>query len=184
MRHYREFICLVTFPLCCFTAGDIATYGLDGTTVTYPALNCSVVEDHVTVLCYSTEGAGNGLAWILTVGGQASQSPVTSYAIPNITNIGLATSTGVPLPMSALDTRGLVYAVINGSNFGPVWPRAYVSSVMFGPYNVPNCTMPIPHSQILCPIVPGVGVGLRWMVSLPLSVPCIVRECVPCRSLC
>lgn len=63
-----------------------------------------------------------------------------------------------------LDTRGLVYADISGSNFGPSWPRAFVTAVTFGGYTVGGCTMTQEHKRLRCPFIPGVGTSLRWQV--------------------
>lgn len=67
------------------------------------------------------------------------------------------------VPSTLLHTSGGEVVVINGDNFGPAYPRTYISSVTLGPY-VPSCEMTIPHSQIQCVTVEGVGTNLQWMV--------------------
>lgn len=66
-------------------ADDALMYGLDGAVVMFPALSCVVSEAHTIINCSTAPGAGAGLSWVVTVGGQVSQAPVTSYAGPQIT---------------------------------------------------------------------------------------------------
>ncbi len=68
-------------------------YGSDGSSVAYPAINCSVSTPHTVVMCRTAAGAGFGLVWILSIGGQSSQSPVTSYKFPLITSVVLLSGT-------------------------------------------------------------------------------------------
>ena len=65
--------------------GDVAVYGEDGGAVEFPGTSCVVVVPHVAVNCTTSPGAGYGLNWIMSVGGQTSQSPVTAYMPPTIT---------------------------------------------------------------------------------------------------
>ncbi len=64
-----------------------ALYGANGELAVFPANNCTVVEPHEVVHCYTMPGAGVNIGWTLTIGGQTSQSPVTSYAVPTITAV-------------------------------------------------------------------------------------------------
>ncbi len=64
---------------------DALAYGLDGDTVVFPAIGCVVSEAHTIINCSTAPGAGAGLSWVVSVGGQTSQAPVTSYAPPEIT---------------------------------------------------------------------------------------------------
>jgi hypothetical protein len=66
---------------------EIAVYGDDGDYVAYPGLNCTVYQAHLVVQCTTASGAGFGLTWVIAVGNQTSQSPVTSYSPPNIDSI-------------------------------------------------------------------------------------------------
>jgi hypothetical protein len=68
--------------------------------------------------------------------------------------------------LGRLRTSGGETFLINGLNFGPAFPRTFVNAVKLGSSLVPNCTMTIPHKQLRCLSVPGVGTGLRWSVSV------------------
>ncbi len=63
----------------CCGAGAGFNYGSDGTVAEFPAVNCSVVVAHRQVNCTTTAGAGSDITWVLTIGNQTSQSPVTNY---------------------------------------------------------------------------------------------------------
>jgi hypothetical protein len=54
-------------------------YGLNGAVAEFPAVNCSVVVAHRQVNCSTSAGAGYDMTWVLTIGDQTSQAPVTSY---------------------------------------------------------------------------------------------------------
>jgi hypothetical protein len=54
-------------------------YGVNGGIAIFPAKDCVVVDAHHQVNCTTTEGAGVDISWVLTIGNQTSQSPVTSY---------------------------------------------------------------------------------------------------------
>ena len=64
-------------------------YGADGDAVVFPALNCTVVQAHLVINCTTAPGAGVGLSWVVSIGNQTSQAPVTAYAAPNITSVTL-----------------------------------------------------------------------------------------------
>jgi IPT/TIG domain len=68
--------------------------------------------------------------------------------------------------LGRLKTSGGETFLIDGTNFGPAFPRTFVNAVKLGNSLVPNCTMTIPHKQLRCLSVPGVGTGLRWSVSV------------------
>jgi hypothetical protein len=52
---------------------------------------------------------------------------------------------------------------ITGTNLGPAMPRSYVSAVWYGigvtRYDISNCTFTVPHQQLECVTLPGVGTG-------------------------
>jgi hypothetical protein len=58
---------------------DGFNYGANGELAEFPAVGCVVAEAHRLVNCTTTAGAGNDITWVLTIGNQTSQSPVTSY---------------------------------------------------------------------------------------------------------
>lgn len=71
-------------------------YGTNGDIATFPAINCSVVAAHVTVLCYTMPGAGYDLTWVLFVGNQTSQAPITAYSLPAIANVSVTMGVDPP----------------------------------------------------------------------------------------
>jgi hypothetical protein len=150
-------------PLSVVADVEISVYGTDGDPVVFPALNCFVAEAHLVVNCTTAPGVGTGLAWVVSIGNQTSQAPVTSYASPEIMYVGVRTDTGLS-DSALLATKGGDVIVINGTNFGPAFPRAYVTTVQFGKYVIPGCDMTIPHVQLVCRTQPGTGTSLRWMV--------------------
>ena len=68
------------------TIPDSATYGGPNSTE-FTATGCSVTTAHLTITCLTAPGAGASLKWFVTVGGQASVYPTTSYAVPLITGL-------------------------------------------------------------------------------------------------
>ena len=183
-------------------------YGSNGGVAEFPATGCVVVVAHRQVNCSTTAGAGSDVSWVLTIGNQTSQSPVTSYATPAITSVrmqlvlsnGSLVSPADPVAsLSQLSTEGGEVISISGANLGPAMPRSYISAVWYGltsflhiceptvafccvdcylchagsvstlcwsrygagtaKYDLSNCTFTVPHSQIQCITVPGVGFG-------------------------
>jgi hypothetical protein len=95
--------------------------------VDFPATNCTVVEAHQRVNCTTTEGAGFSIVWLLTIGNQTSQSPVTSYGVPTLTSVRVQALRigGVLVPsldptgdLAQLSTEGGDVFVVNGT-----WPH-------------------------------------------------------------
>lgn len=68
--------------------------------------------------------------------------------------------------LGRLRTNGGEVFVLNGTNFGPAYPRSFISFVKLGSAIVPSCEMTIPHRQLKCATVAGVGQGHRWQVSV------------------
>ncbi len=71
--------------------------------------------------------------------------------------------------MSSLSTEGGEVITIDGSNFGPAYPRTYISSVAYGngasaKYSLNNCTFVTAHTRLRCTTVPGVGTLLYLQV--------------------
>lgn len=68
--------------------------------------------------------------------------------------------------LASLSTEGGEVIRLTGSNFGPAYPRSYVSAIWYGPsYFMSNCTFTEAHSEIECVSVPGTGSGYRLQVS-------------------
>jgi hypothetical protein len=123
---------LVVFLLSCcvscvlsHSASDYAVYGVDGGYVEFPGVSCSVVSPHLVVNCTTVPGAGSGLNWILAVGNQTSQSPVTSYMPPSIASFELQHGTGGCRLFSTrvVHSFGLLCSGDNGRTWTPedVW---------------------------------------------------------------
>jgi hypothetical protein len=93
-EHFHR-VCAFALALLGFIAFCVPgyDYGVDGGIATFPATNCVVVDAHRQVNCTTTEGAGADISWILAIGNQTSQSPVTSYGYAG----GLVKALGLPL---------------------------------------------------------------------------------------
>jgi hypothetical protein len=66
-------------------AADGSPVVYNGTAIVdFPAVNCSVVEAHQRVNCTTTQGAGYGIVWLLSIGNQTSRSPVATYGVPSL----------------------------------------------------------------------------------------------------
>ena len=166
------------------TVPDSATYGGPNATQ-FAATGCVVTTAHLVITCSTAPGAGAALKWLLTIGGQASVYPTTSYAVPLITGLsgpgaldgeGRSGSLGGPLfslrPPTTLfvlaaSTEGGQVVNITGSffSFG-----AFLERVTYGPngndYAAAGCAYAVPHYVIACRTVPGTGRILRWLVTV------------------
>jgi hypothetical protein len=148
-------------------------------TVTFPATGCVVVDAHRKINCTTTEGAGFSIVWLLTIGNQTSQSPVTNYRAPTLDAVrvsmvlanGSLVSAGDPMgSLGSLATEGGEVVLVNGTNLGPAVNRTLVNSVSFGSgsvtYNLVNCSFVVAHTQLQCVTPPGVGAGYRAQVTV------------------
>ena len=83
------------------------------------AVNCTVIVDHVTVRCLSAPGIGYDLAWVVSIGGQASarSTVLTSYGVPQVASVSLAASLSNSRDLT-LDTEGGTLLQVLGNNFG------------------------------------------------------------------
>ena len=96
------------------------------------------------------------------------------FSVPSITSLSMVsmlvngTLTSVSNGTSGLlmmSTEGGEIIRVTGSNFGPAFPRSYVSYVRYGlSYSMSNCTFVTAHSVIECVTVPGTGSGYRMQV--------------------
>lgn len=71
--------------------------------------------------------------------------------------------------LSALSTEGGEIVQISGQNFGPSFPRSYISSVWYGNavgslLAMSQCWFEVPHTTIQCVTVPGAGFGYNMQV--------------------
>jgi hypothetical protein len=168
------------------------TYGRD-TGTEYSVTNYSIATNHTRLECVMEQGYGSSLKWIVTVAGQTSDTPTTSYAKPAIESIGIqGTADGLA------STEGNDTVVLTGRNFGPVDnPELSVAYGRIGegalggafeiPYSAQDCQVVEPHREIHCKTSEGFGDKLRWQVQVgdltsdlsnstsSYSPPCIER---------
>lgn len=139
----------------------------DGRAITFAARNCSIVQDHFALECYTSDGAGTALEWKVFVAGQESVAPATRYASPLV--VGVNAPGGVlGVKPTALNTQGNEPLNISGTDFGPVDPTIPLK-VTYGPsgieYEAAGCEVAVPHTSIVCYTVEGVGARHRWVVT-------------------
>jgi hypothetical protein len=145
----------------------------------FNASDCVVVDAHRQVNCTTMPGAGSNLVWRLTVDGLTSQSPVTSYAAPTLSQLSmvlvqdgdaLVSPANDIASLGQLSTEGGELLRISGANFGPAVPASYVDRVWYAvddlQFDMVNCSLQEPHAVLLCSTAEGVGVGLRLHVSV------------------
>ncbi len=167
----------VATPLVVLAGAGTAANGSE--VVDFPATGCVVVEAHRRINCSTNEGAGDGIVWLLTIGNQTSQSPVTSYAPPTVTSLRVVSLfvAGVSVPsadpvgdLRRLSTEGGDVFAVNGTNFGPGDPRPLVDAVWYGGagarFDLTNCSIAVPHVQLACRSAPGVGIDYHLQVSV------------------
>jgi hypothetical protein len=121
------------------------------------------------IVCNTTVGAGAGLVWYVTIDGQRSVAPSTSYGPPVISAFS-----GVSTDAS---TNGGDVVVILGSYMST---QPFLGLVTYGrsgtEFTARNCTVTTPHYAISCTTLPGTGRVLRWLVTVgnqpsQLSIP-------------
>jgi hypothetical protein len=139
------------------------TYGLTGTE--YVIANFSVSQDHTQLTCKMEEGIGGTLKWIVTVSGQTSETPTTSYGKPHILDLS-------GIGASFASTVGNDTIHLHGRNFGPsISSEALELVVKYGEggdlsYVATDCVVSIPHERITCRTAVGKGTDLQWQVSV------------------
>lgn len=136
---------------------DLATYGPNGTGIVSSV--CSLVIPHKQIWCNTSVGAGAGLSWILTIGGQQSVAPSTAYGVPVISGLG---GTVYDAP-----TQGGAFVTIYGTFLSV---QQYLSVVTYGPSGIEHtasgCYVSTPQTAITCTMAAGTGRVLRWRVSV------------------
>ena len=148
------------------------TYGKKGTEYTVPPNLCVISSDNFMVTCKTVKGAGRGMKWLVTIDGQESITPSTSYSPPIISSIR------GPAELSSLGGQTIY---LNGSNFGPsprdnplkvspITGMPFLQGITFGPnglqYAAAKCEVTKSSSEITCETVPGVGGDLDWVVNV------------------
>lgn len=137
------------------------TYGPTGTE--YTAQGCVMAgtgQDLNTVLeCTTVPGAGANQRWRLVIGQWSYMSTVTtSYAAPAITQV---------LNADDMATEGGETVTIVGTNLGPnvTVVTASYQSPLTPLYTTPRCIFTVPHSEVQCTSVAGVGRDHEWYVT-------------------
>eukprot|EP00937_MAST-01D_sp_MAST-1D-sp2_P003961 g3961.t1 len=141
------------------------TYSGGVSDTTFVANNCTIIKDHTEMRCRMSEGTGATLKWVVTVAGQSSETPTTSYQAPSVTTI---TGPGA----NGASTEGSQSVTISGSNFGPIAVRPTVryrtkdqdNLAIRAEYEAVNCSISVPHEKIVCVTAPGEGKDLEWEV--------------------
>ena len=138
--------------------------------VRYNAVGCSVTTAHVQLTCTTVAGAGGGLDWKVTVDGQLSSNPTTNYHAPEVRTITYATGGAA---VTAANVNGGEVVLLTGQWFGPVQYNttkgSLVQKITYGPLGsevvLSNWTH-LSDTQIRCVLQPGIGLGLRFMVTV------------------
>ena len=151
---------------------DKVTYGETGDE--YNA-TCVVHVDHTALMCTTTEGAGLGLKWRVTIDGQASVTPTTEYAPPSIAKVA---PLGIGVDVDELLSDGGQVVHILGDDFGPAREyleatfgegTRYLEGVTYGPsgleYTAKDCIV-VDHDNVTCTTIPGVGEDHHWQITV------------------
>ena len=130
---------------------------------TYVASACNITTPHTQITCNTVIGGGAALAWSVTLAGQASTYPTTSYNPPSIASVTLGDGS---TPASAASALGGQTLQLLGAGFGP--PTFYntslpmLSSLSYGPtgfeYVVPPSSITVlADGAVSFMTVPGTG---------------------------
>ena len=131
--------------------GDTPRYSM-----TFINSSCELVSLHTTIHCHTLPGAGTDLEWQVVIDGQASVLVTYGYKSPLISR--------VEVPVGGFNTGGGELLRIIGDDLGT---DASLDSVTYGPltntakYTARGCNHTIPHREIVCWTMPGVGAGLQ-----------------------
>ncbi len=89
---------------------------------------------------------------------------VTGTLVDGVLNVNASGS------LTSLSTEGGEVITIDGTDFGPAYPRAYVLAVRYGSSTVAyvprNCSFVTPHRRLQCLTAPGVGTQLSVKVRM------------------
>ncbi|GMI27037.1 hypothetical protein TeGR_g1845, partial [Tetraparma gracilis] len=136
------------------------------------------------IVCESDEGVGKNFYWQVRIGPKDARAtyiekadaqmsnvlhnPASSYKVPSIAAANL--EEGVShLPNNALDDTTLI--VLTGDDFGNVESEIHVSyGDPVGKYIAINCVISVPHTEIQCGSIPGVGVDMAFELTVATLV--------------
>jgi hypothetical protein len=130
--------------------------------LSFPGVNCSVTEAHVTVMCTTGPSKGPALTWRLQVEGLTNTMPQSSLAAPTVTAARFA-APGVQLA----DTQGGTVLAIDGVNFGVDVDHTRVTiTVPGGVLEASPCAMTALDTQVQCALPAGTGPITRVAVAV------------------
>jgi hypothetical protein len=151
----------------------------------YNATGCVMTVQHTQITCQTALGAGTNAVVRVSIAGQSSVLPTTSYAPPAVTALALRAADAVT-PVASASPDGGDVVVVTGSNFGPrpaatcvvvgaaTRCRGMIQSVTFGPtgtehvaadWNIPAAAATT-HNTIHVFLPPGIGVGHKVVVTV------------------
>ena len=146
---------------------DWVRYSSLTSSLVFEATSCAVTVAHAELACASVPGVGTDFVFQVSIGGQQSATAVTSYAAPAITNITLASGSRV------MATTGGEVVRITGHNLGPIefvngvtYSRPADSGETATTLHATDCAFAVPHVELWCRTVPGVGRGYQFSVDV------------------
>lgn len=151
------------------------TWAAVGHNWTFAAASCMISVPHTELTCTTAQGAGAALAWAVTVDGQVSTAPSTSYAKPAIS--GVTTASGGAVTAASTDGGDTIY--LTGIDFGPPSSsnmditRRLQYGVSGVEYEVKNFTV-LSHSSVRMVTVPGVGSNLLFTLTIAGQASAVV----------
>jgi hypothetical protein len=153
---------LVTYGDCAVFAGEQQTAGADCARREYVASECNVTLADTEIECVMARGGGAKQSWTVTVDGQFSIPPATSYSAPVL--LGVASDSKAT---SRYSTRGGDAVTLTGTSFGNT---SDIDAVTYGPtgveYTAVDCTATVVDQQIVCYTAPGFGRTNYWSVNV------------------
>ena len=140
----------------------IVRYGRNGD-LSLVTSSCHVEIPHTLLRCISVEGSGFQNQWIVEVANQSSTIYTQLHSIygnPMVTSVSPETTS--PLPID-----GGLSIVITGTNFGNTIESIQVEYINEdGVSYLPECTLSIPHTQLICISLPGYGSQIWWNIQV------------------
>jgi hypothetical protein len=131
-------------------------------TLSFPGLNCAVVEAHTSIACIMSAVMGSALTWQLTVEGLANVMPQTSVAPPVVLAVSFV-GEGVTLA----STLGGTAVAVFGTNFGVRVDRTRVTATLpSGVTELSDCVMITVDTQLRCVLPAGTGAISRITVTV------------------
>ncbi len=170
--------CLVVLTGANFGAKDLpqgalgpVTFKSAGLSPVFTAKNCSVSVSHVEARCTMPSGVGGVLQFVITIAGQASALPRTSYRSPVVRAVGLLLGDGTVgyslETLCSLSTAGGQTLVFVGDYLGPSQSQTQIVATgdRVGGASISTSACRVVgegHTQVWCSSPQGVGAGFAW----------------------